>query len=381
MKILPLDPNDPITPYVEELDGNDRWYWFDSTDTMIDLCSRPADQYKDRVPFKTTSEGGWWGVKDMPTALKYFKYGWEEVADSIYVEDAALAIPREIQDQFKTYADHSGGAVNVTAHINGQPEDMLQFEPSTQKKRTIRLLVNVSASGGTGSDYMKQRGMTIISIIDWLEKSGYRVRLDVCDTLLWWPGGYSEDKAITWLLAFCAKDYSQPLDISRLGFMAASSAMLRRIFFGIEAVSTDFKRIWGAHDYGVVATVPKKFAEKYDYVFDYMTPITMETAVQCIEYILTGNNPVERPEDIEALPQMMSANPNEVEDFSNMEELAEAMSMADDDSLQETAVDMPLTVQEQMEANAVHEAGSPDDPYRWIWDRTHSYIYPIKRKP
>lgn len=364
---------DPIRPFlVKEFTKNKlkgRYYWFDSTDSMIDLCTRPMSEYRDRVPFEIESTAGeWFGTRDMPTALKYFRYGWEEATEAIAIEDAALTIPRPIENEFTVYHDMAGGAVDVGAFVSGVPENMLQFEVQQRNKKTVKLLVNVGASGGTSSTKLKQRGLAIIGMIDWLERSGYRVRLDVCDTIGNGWGGYGDHH---WCLAFCAKDFSQPLDLPRIAFMACSSAMLRRIFFGVEDLSPDFTTCFG-HSYGSVIKVPDFTRAEYDYVFDYMTPVTIESVTQAIDYVISGNNDVEamrrKIEEDEAA--FFNYEPDEL-DQEALDAFIGHVEQSQTPDIQ-PADNMPLTSDEQFAQN--------EDPLVWVWDHEKQYYYPMQRK-
>jgi hypothetical protein len=69
--------------------------------------------------------------------------------------------------------------------------------------------------------------------------------------------------------------------------MLGSPAMLRRIFFGVEAGSALWHKGYDA-SFGWVAPVHPKVGNYYDYVFDYNTPLNAQSASQCVEYILSG---------------------------------------------------------------------------------------------
>ena len=377
---------DPIQEYRVWKKGNQHtdygaetavsYYWFPTTDDMVALLTRPKSNYKDLDPFTIMPEdANWFGTRDMPQAIKYFRFGWPELTESIFVEDAALSIPRPIEDDFKTHHDMTGGCVDIGVFASGQPECMMQFEPNRKQKKTVKLLINVSASGSMGTNSIKNRGKVIIGIVDWLERSGYRVRLDICDSIGGWrTDPETKDRRVVWYLAFCAKDFSQPLDIPRLSFMAASRSMLRRVFFGIEAVSTEFASIWGPHDYGSVARVCDAIKEDYDYIFDYTTPVTIETAVECINYIVDGTNTSERPDDINQLGEWMTSTDPEEMDLSGLAEFEEKQEygIEDNDDLEDLA---PTTTAQQL---AEH-----DDPFIWLTGYTYDnkpYKYAIRRK-
>lgn len=325
---MKLDPDDPITPYIEKMWANVRYYWFPSVDEIIDLCSKDRRHYRDSSPFRIieADENSWFGCRDMPTSLKQFRFGMQAAVETVDLTDAALAIPRPIENSFATFSDTSGGSVNMDAYIAGLPEDMIQHQPAKHLKKTVKLLFNVSASGGTSGKELMKRGLLVVSIIDWLERSGYRVRVDVCDTIIDGWGENDPDNPV-WMLAFCAKDFAQSADISRLAYMLGSPDMLRRIFFGVEDLSTDFRRIWkGNNNYGAVCKVPQTLQADYDYIFDYGTPVTLETATQCIDYITSGKNEVYRPDDHRELIVMMQYHQKTPEDWSHLKCISETLT-------------------------------------------------------
>jgi hypothetical protein len=169
------------------------------------------------------------------------------------------------------------------AFVSGVPENMLNFVMHERSRRTISILYNVCASGSTDKDSLIMRGMKVASICDYFEKCGYRVRIDVCDT----ASGYNNGTGAAWNLVFCAKDYGQSLDFGRIGFMMGSPAMLRRIFFGVEASSRLWRNTIGK-TFGCVCPVFTHLGNQYDYVFDYNSPINSQSPDQVVEYILTG---------------------------------------------------------------------------------------------
>ncbi len=263
--------------------------WLDSVDNIIDMIEQRGEWKWDDHPFRSDGWGETWaGTKSIEQALHYLKYGWEHIAGEMYIEDAALKVEREIEPEFRTYMDYSGGAVDVGAYLAGTPECMVSFETKPRKKKTVNILFNICSSAGSSKEHIMKRGYTVTLICDYLERSGYRVRIDVADTAYGWGGNYG-GKRSHWTLAFCAKDYAQPLDFGRIGFMLGSPAMLRRIFFGVEATSKFWMATIGA-SYGSVAPVHPKVGNEYDYVFDYNTPINAQSAEKCIEYIVTGKS-------------------------------------------------------------------------------------------
>jgi len=271
---------DPANPGVKHI-------WFESCQDIIDCIREGNTSHWHDFPW-TSNETAceWAGSKSMDEALHFLQWGWEEVADAIFLEDAALAVNREIEPEFVVTPDTSGGAVDIGNYLSGVPECMINFETKPRRKKTISILFNVCNSASRTQKSIIQRGHTVTCICDYLERSGYRVRIDVADTA-YGGGWYGEGRKTHFTLAFCAKDYNQALDFGRIGFMLGSPAMLRRIFFGIEASSA----LWGKHyqeSFGWVAPVHPKVGNFYDYVFDYNTPLNEQSATQCIEYILSG---------------------------------------------------------------------------------------------
>lgn len=259
-----------------------RYVWFNSVQDILDCIKEGQLSHWSNLPWRKDAYGDWAGARSMEEALEYLQYGWPEVAEAIFLEDAALALNREIESEFEPIKDVTGGAVNIGAYVQGLPEDMINFRVETRHKKTVKVLFNICASGTTGKSQIIQRGHTVTSICDYLERSGYRVRIDVADTAYGWGSGKSH-----WTLAFCAKDFNQPLDFGRIGYMLGSPAMLRRIFFGVEASSKSWGRDFGG-TFGCVAPVHSVVGNSYDYVFDYHTPINVSTANKLVEYVVSG---------------------------------------------------------------------------------------------
>lgn len=298
-KVTPqMEKEDSLAPYLIKKYGNGRYYWLPDVDTIEELCSS----------IKRWSDGPWWvnpyaheewfGTNDMPQALQFLKYGWDKAIDSVDIDDAALKMNRDILDEFARTRNTEGSQVDVGAFLAGEPENMYNYQPNITRKKTVKLIVNFSADCGGGKHKLETRGTTLTAIIDWLEKSGYRVRLDVCDCYC----GYGVSRNEGWCIAFCAKDFDQPLDIGRVSFMIGSSSMLGRILFGIESTSYVSGTVFG-WGYGGVAPVPDAIRQEYDYVIDYGMPFNKDVAAKIIEQIVTGHQPKEPPLiDTEGMP-------------------------------------------------------------------------------
>jgi hypothetical protein len=238
--------------------------------------------------FEVDTNFEWAGTRNMQDALHKLRYGWEEMAELMHLDGAARMVQRPIEGEFDIVRDTSGGTVDMGAYVSGVPENMLNFVSAPRPRRTVNLLYNVSATGGADTSYLKERGMQVTAICDYLERSGYRVRVDVADSAY----GYSSSrkgpaKCSSWNLTFCAKDYTEQLDFGRIGFMLGSPAMLRRIFFGIESASSTWREDFNSH-FGYVTPIHPQVGEHYDYVFDYINNSNAISMEDVISYIVTG---------------------------------------------------------------------------------------------
>lgn len=185
-----------------------RWQWQDKDATHLSLS----------------------GIKTVGEALAMFDRGWPEQAQKMAsLEDqlfAQLSSGVERIDPVNVECD--GHALDIAAYCANQPEHWVKFEQSLiegASNKILRVAVNIGASGHVSQETIIARGTIASSLIDALEYRGYRVELWITKATSW------DANLFSWKML--AKPAEQPLDLSRVLFMTAHPAMLRRLHFAL----------------------------------------------------------------------------------------------------------------------------------------------------
>ena len=120
-----------------------------------------------------------------------------------------------------------GGAYpDASAAAAGVPDCMVHFTPEESRHRPIvRLAVNVWASCAYQPEEFTSYGAAVLSYIDAVEASGFRVELTM---LCFCKVDGTQDSYSTSVMV---KRAEEPVELDRLTFCFTHVAMLRRLFF------------------------------------------------------------------------------------------------------------------------------------------------------
>jgi hypothetical protein len=179
-----------------------------------------------RASLRTASwDADWAGSRTYDEAADKFINGWPEAVEKLrpnldaIARSIATAIPRP-----KLHNDVSGDAVDIGAHVEGVPEDMMVLRRTQRHVRAVHVVVNVAASSAISTETIQARGGLIAGLVMALDRLGAPVSVTVAAGIK----GY-RNRSITTLLNI--KDQGAPLDMGRVMFTLAHPAMLRRILF------------------------------------------------------------------------------------------------------------------------------------------------------
>jgi hypothetical protein len=192
-------------------------------------CLKFAEENSGRGQGASARRGdSWAGTEDMAGALNLARNGWAEGVE------IAGPLCAEITDKVTTLVeiehvnyDVEGIGLDVATYLNGEPECWQKFEKETgegQGIKHIRIVMDVTVSGGIDKNVITARGAAVAALIQGLEFAGCRVQLEVlplCNGKAW------ESRVLV-------KSADQDLDMSRVIFALAHPAMLRRIGFALQ---------------------------------------------------------------------------------------------------------------------------------------------------
>lgn len=110
--------------------------------------------------------------------------------------------------------------------IIGLPLSMINQVREPKKVKGIDIFFNVSIRCSTSKEDVARKGAIMLSLIDALERKGYRVNLKV--------GSVSMKKNTVHGVVTTMKRYDEPLNIRKLAYYLANPSCLRRTFFKLK---------------------------------------------------------------------------------------------------------------------------------------------------
>lgn len=181
-------------------------------------------------PVNPASETAWnvayddWAGGSRADAFDKARHGWPEGRANM-VDAMAKARPSVSLPPAYTM-DVAGAYPDPAAAAAGAPDCMISFDPvETRHKPVIRIAVNVWASGAYNPPEFTNYGAAVLSYIDAIEGSGFRVELTMlCHCKM----SRTSDTYSGRVLIKRAED---PLDIDRATFCLTHPSMLRRLWF------------------------------------------------------------------------------------------------------------------------------------------------------
>lgn len=179
-----------------------------------ELLSSQRDESENRRKFS--------GVNTYKEAIEIMEKGYNEPLEKM--KRAILKIGRnDDYKKAKMKADFVGFVPHVPNAINNIPLTMINKERTRKKAKTIHLTYSFCALGGVSTDEIINGGINFISLVNSLEKQGFRVKIDTIFISI--SNGTASIYTVT------LKDYGQALNLLKLAFPLVHPAMLRRISF------------------------------------------------------------------------------------------------------------------------------------------------------
>lgn len=159
----------------------------------------------------------------------------------------SLAMLNEYKIKFDKYIQYNNGykikqrndihgfVPIVPNAIIGLPLAMINQSRETKKVKGIDILYNVSVKCSTSRKDITRKGAVMLSLIDALERKGFRVNLKVGSVCM---GGNTVHGVITTM-----KRYDEPLNIRKLAYYLVNPSCLRRTFFKLEETISELTDI------------------------------------------------------------------------------------------------------------------------------------------
>lgn len=164
----------------------------------------------------------WSGTATYKDAENTMSQGYSEPLDQM--KKAILSIgQKENHAKPKTYNDFVGFAPHVPNYLMNVPINMINRERIKPKINTIHLIYSICSASKTTPEDMIKGGINFISLVNSLEKQGYRVMIDIVFTTV--------SNGTTASVSMNLKQYGQATNLLKLAFPLVHPAMLRRFAF------------------------------------------------------------------------------------------------------------------------------------------------------
>ncbi len=199
---------------------------FNSLSHLVkELGKRPNNEImRDCRDSENTDEPVWSGSETYEEAVQFALNGYEEPLDKIKRGMIDAEFNGKAPRRCRVTNDIVGYVPNVPAAVIGLPQSMIRSDVEVKKSKILSILYNPTMNGGTSAETINKAGVAVLSVINNLEKSGYRVALSVmckCSEA-------GDDLAVAMVKI---KDWRQPLDLKKTAFPLCCAAMQRRLGF------------------------------------------------------------------------------------------------------------------------------------------------------
>lgn len=193
-----------------------------------------------------TNDISFYGTKTFKEAMDLLKYGDENLYSKIQIERKKINLNKIIgaDNQRMKYENNFYGCIpNVPLYIRNQPINMINPIKKQPANRILNIFLNIRVCGGVDAQEIMKVGLKYLTIIDILEKNGYRCNL--------YSGCANEYNDYYSYLMVRIKTDKEPLNLKKICFTIANPSMQRRIKFRwmeVNDFEVDFTNGYGHPD-------------------------------------------------------------------------------------------------------------------------------------
>ena len=165
------------------------------------------------------------GTETWEEAFDLFKYGDNELYKKFQEQRTKINIDKLLGNAIRKqrYVNRNYGCIpNVPAYLIGNPLNMINPEIGRISHKVINIFLSVGVPWHVNKEDIMRTGIIYLSVIELLEKAGYRCNL---------YAGVTASSSRAEYLYVRIKTDREPLNIKKLVFPIAHPSMLRRIFF------------------------------------------------------------------------------------------------------------------------------------------------------
>lgn len=125
-----------------------------------------------------------------------------------------VALENNSNLSMKSVNDVHGAVVDMGAFLEGTPENMIDF-PIVDNTEFVDIIVDLSEASGVDASTVERKAAAIIGLVDKLEATGHRVRVDVV-YLISLPESDTVRRDQPWLTKVNVKKHQEPLALGQL---------------------------------------------------------------------------------------------------------------------------------------------------------------------
>lgn len=253
---------------------------------VASINSLPTNRYfKNRSLDSQTKEkddNGWYRSCDYARATYLLTHGWDSAAKKMSEKvklNKGIGSPARTS---KPVYGVVGSQASVPRYLQGIPTNMVSRQTVYSKQKVITITKGISYSGRCSSEHILNESIKALELIQSLETSGQRVRLNVM------LAASDDNRKHHSICKVCVKQPEERLNISKMAFALAHPSMLRRFFF--RWIETDpFVEFDIGDAYGYPSTLPIK--EKAMAENEYYIPEEISNMDELIKQLQSGTKP------------------------------------------------------------------------------------------
>lgn len=227
---------------------------YESFDSIAQLLTALESRPNNSV-FASTREshkvgnGDFAGTETYEEAITLARTGWAEPLERLKEVSRAAGIKTNVvADKNRPITGVVGYAPCVPNAIRGLPNSMIMTEHVPSKVKAVTIVYSPCDVGGASTESYIKAGVAVLGMVQQLELAGYRVRLQA-------EFKSSKENNEYAIVRVTLKDWRHPVDLKKLTFPLANSAMQRRIgFHWMETVPTLTEMGW---NWGYGCTISK----------------------------------------------------------------------------------------------------------------------------
>ena len=200
---------------------------FDNIHDLTTFLKKPRKSGRDNSSESESYD--FTGTHSYSEALDLMMYGDEETFKKVIEEKNKIKIDGFLGNvaNRQRYENNVYGCVpNIPSYLMGYPIDMINSVKDQPSHKIVNIFLDMSCNAGIGKEDIINAGVKYLSVIDLLEKKGYRCNLYAGVSSKY---GYSDYEAYYMLVK--VKTDREPLNIKKICFTIANPSFLRRIYF------------------------------------------------------------------------------------------------------------------------------------------------------